>query len=259
MKPEEGRNYLADLYFDADEGADRFVSRTGASLGKAYRDGLLWFDVHFATDAAQYCSVFKRHPGANLHRTAHCEHAALHDSSRSGENGELRAPDANRGFGQGVVLVKVAKFAEKPKRMTMAKIPSMVWLRPLDDCSLIRRKMSDHFGSPGTLNEGVVSALTRLPQENRKLGSPGALGDAFGNLSESDIKYRPKQNGNQTNFHIPLWIGGAADDQAYDLVRSVRIILKSHSVALGHDTCFDSRAQLRDFLISDMKLEDGAV
>ena len=201
VKPEECRNYLADLFFEADEGADRFIARTGASLCKAYRNGVLWFHVHFATNAAQYCSVFKRSPGAKFHW------ADNHDTGRNRKE-QRRTSDANRGLGQGIVLVKVAEFVEKPKRMAPTEIPSMVWLRPLDECLLVRRIMSDEFSPTIALDVGGLSVPTSFPEENRKLRSAGALCEAEGQLSNSDVEYRSKQYGNQANLDIPLWIGG---------------------------------------------------
>jgi hypothetical protein len=257
MEPEECRNYLSDLFFDADQGVDRFIARTGASLGKAYRNGVMWFHVHFATNAAQYCSVFKRNPGANFHWAGHAEHDALRKPGRNRQECERRASDANRGFGQGIVLVKVAEFVEKPKRMTPTEIPSMVWLRPLNDCLIIRREMSHHFDP--SFGVGKFSTLTSSPEVNRELGPVGAFGETFRQLSNGNIEHRPEQDCNCANLDIPLWIGRAADDEAYDLVKSVRIILKPHSVEVGCDASFDSRTQVGDFVISDAELENGAV
>jgi hypothetical protein len=157
------------------------------------------------------------------------------------------------------VLVKVAEFVEKPKRMTPAEIPSMVWLRPLDECLLVRRIMSDEFSPTIALGVGGLSAPMSFPEENRKLRLSGALCEAERQLSNSDVEYRSEQYGNQANLDIPLWIGGAADDEAYDFVRSVGIILKPHGVEIGCDTSFDSRTQVSDFVISDVEFENGAV
>jgi hypothetical protein len=207
VKPVEIRDYLADLFFDADEGVDRFLARTGASLCKAYRNGVVWFHLHFATEAAQYCSVFKRNPGAKLHWAAHGDNAAADEPGGSSQDLECRASDVDRGFGQGVVLVKVAELLEKPKRMTPTEIPSMVWLRPLDDCLLIRRKKSDEFSpsiAPVVDTFSSLTSLASFPEEDRELRPIGAIRETPGQFGNSDIEDRSKLHGNRANLDIPL-------------------------------------------------------
>ncbi len=100
MKPEKLSDYLSDLFFHAREGVDRFITRTGAPFYKAYRDGVVWFHIHFATNAAEYCAVFKRNPGAEFHATG--------VTARNGGEQISRAANRHGGLGQGIMLVSVA-------------------------------------------------------------------------------------------------------------------------------------------------------
>ena len=100
MKIEELNDYLSDLFFNAREGVERFITRSGAPFYKAYRDGVVWLDIHFATNATEYCAVFKRNSGAEFH--------AAGVTGRNGGEQISRATNRHGGLGQGIMLVSVA-------------------------------------------------------------------------------------------------------------------------------------------------------
>lgn len=95
------RNYSSNLCFDASEGVDCLFTRSGTSFCKAYRDRVVWFHIHFVTNASEYCCVLKRNSSAKFHATG--------VTARNGE--QVRAAFYRHGcFGQGVVLVCVTSF-----------------------------------------------------------------------------------------------------------------------------------------------------
>ena len=91
----------------------------------------------------------------------------------------LRPGDRGRYIRDDVVFVSVAQLVQKPKRMPPTEIPSMVWLRQLNDYLVVSRKMPDSFASfslevrdkPSRLAAASVSSSNSVTDhEDRKLG-----------------------------------------------------------------------------------------
>ncbi|MCX7424915.1 MAG: hypothetical protein NTW96_04715 [Planctomycetia bacterium] len=246
MKHQELCDYLSDLFFNAREGVDRFITRSGAPFYKAYRDGVVWFHIHFATNAAEYCAVFKRNACPEFHAAGVTEW--------NGREQISRAPNRHGGFGTGIVLGSVAQLVKNPKRVTPTEIPSMIWLRPLDDCLIARSQVGNTSGS--AVGKSGPSSSVRSIDKDRKLGLPRPARSPSGQLGNGDVKNRSKRNGKLANLNIPLWVGRLADDEAYELVRATRLILKPDSVEIRFDDTVDVPAQLIEFVVSDTEREN---
>jgi hypothetical protein len=250
MNHQEINDYLSDLFFNAREGVDRFITRSGAPFYKAYRDGVVWFHIHFATDAAEYCAVFKRNACAEFHTAGVAE--------RNGREQKGRAANRHGSLGQGVMLVSVAQLVKKPKRVPPTEIPSMVWLRPLDDCLLVRSEVADE--SDSVSGESAAPTFSVCPvDKNRELRLLRSSGSSPGQFGYGDVKNRSKQNGKSANLDVPVWIGGLADDEAYKLVRATRLVLKSDRIEFGFDESAEIAGQLMQFTVSDAELENGVI